>query len=260
MTAGHCTCNHPRTLHRRGVGRCMAVGCSCMFAPAGIPRARRPEPGPSATYTVDGNSTVLDFQGPTPEQKKLAQHARLSEREKLERALWQRVEWASLPLPVLQYHWAKSEGRQFRADGAYVEQRVLLEVQGGIWAADPGRHNRGSGYQKDCERLCLAAALGWRVMYFTEAMIKSGEAVRLIAKAMGLSEVKSGSYAPVPTLFDGPGRDAVSAVEVVRGRAHVAVQDLHRSEEEGLEEAPRSSRQIEVPGENSAPGRSGAVS
>jgi hypothetical protein len=38
------------------------------------------------------------------------------------------------------------------ADFAWPERMVLAEVQGGIWAANPGRHNRGSGYERDCER------------------------------------------------------------------------------------------------------------
>jgi very-short-patch-repair endonuclease len=112
----------------------------------------------------------------------------LSEREKLERLLWQRIDWARLPLPVLQYHWAKSEGRQFRSDGAYVAERILLEVQGGIWAQDPGRHNRGSGYEKDLERSNLAAILGWKLLAFSERMIKDGSAVRTIARALGRDE------------------------------------------------------------------------
>lgn len=113
---------------------------------------------------------------------------RLSEREKLERLLWQRIEYAGLPLPVLQYHWAKSEGRMFRSDGAYPEHKVLLEVQGGIWAEDPGRHNRGSGYERDCSRDNLAALLGWKLLRFTERMIKSSEATRTIARALGRDE------------------------------------------------------------------------
>jgi very-short-patch-repair endonuclease len=166
----------------------MAVGCSCLFAPSAVPRARRAEPALRGVATVDESGIVVEYRPPTPEQQKLAAHARLSEREKLERLLWQRIEWAGLPLPVLQYHWAKSEGRQFRSDGAYVAERILLEVQGGIWAQDPGRHNRGSGYERDCDRDNLAALLGWKLLRFTERMIKDGTAVQTILRALGRAD------------------------------------------------------------------------
>lgn len=134
--------------------------------------------------TVDAEGTVLAFERPN----ELPRAMRLSEREKLERALWARIEWAGLPLPVLQYRWALSEGRQYRSDGAYIQQGILLEVQGGIWARDPGRHNRGSGYERDCERDNLAALFGWKLLRFTERMIKDGTAVATIARALGRDE------------------------------------------------------------------------
>jgi very-short-patch-repair endonuclease len=106
-----------------------------------------------------------------------------SAKERLERMLWDRINEAGLPMPETQYHWARPE-RMFRSDFAYVEERILIEVQGGIWAANPGRHNRGSGYQDDARRTNLAMQLGWRLLAFTEAMIRSGEAVQTIRQAL----------------------------------------------------------------------------
>jgi very-short-patch-repair endonuclease len=97
--------------------------------------------------------------------------------------LWRRIEDAGLPLPIKQFYWARPE-RMFRSDFAYVSERILLEVQGGIWAANPGRHNRGAGYQADLSRANLAAILGWKLLAFSERMIRSGEAVATINRAL----------------------------------------------------------------------------
>jgi very-short-patch-repair endonuclease len=133
-----------------------------------VPRSRAAGVG-----HTDENGIVQDF-------KKLT---RESERTKLERALWRRIEEAGLPTPETQYRWALPE-RQFRSDFAWPSARLLAEVQGGIWAADPGRHNRGSGYEKDVERSNLAVLLGWRLLAFTERHIKDGTAVSTIRRAL----------------------------------------------------------------------------
>ncbi len=181
---GRCTCQppHPRILHRRGGGRCLVARCGCLFAPPPATH-RAADPPARGRATVDDSGVVLAYEPPEAERA-----IRLSEREKLERLLWQAIDWARLPLPVLQYRWALSEGRQYRADGAYPDAHVLLEVQGGIWATNPGRHNRGSGYERDCERDNLAALMGWKLLRFTERMIKDGTAVKTIARALGRDE------------------------------------------------------------------------
>ncbi len=107
----------------------------------------------------------------------------LSEREKLERMLLRRILDAGLPEPLRQFYWARPE-RMFRSDFAYETERILLEVQGGIWAKDPGRHNRASGYEADLSRSNLAVLLGWKLFAFSERMIRSGEAVQTIKRAL----------------------------------------------------------------------------
>lgn len=170
-------CAHGRADHRHnGAGRCNRPGCACLVGPGRLNKPVVAERTPAGgVLTVDGNGTVLDYQP-------AARHSE-SERTRLERMLWRRIEEAGLPLPVKQFYWARPE-RMFRSDFAYVAERILLEVQGGIWAANPGRHNRGSGYQADCERSNLAVILGWKLLAFTERMIKSGEAVQTIKLAI----------------------------------------------------------------------------
>ena len=102
----------------------------------------------------------------------------------LEMMLLARLERAGLPLGVGQH--PVVTGRQFRFDRAWPEHMVAVEVQGGVWTN--GAHSRGSGVQRDCLKLSMAAAVGWRVLPVTGEMIESGEAVRLIALALGASD------------------------------------------------------------------------
>jgi hypothetical protein len=95
-----------------------------------------------------------------------------------------RLERAGLPTGVGQH--PVVTGRQFRFDRAWPEHMVAVEVQGGVWTN--GAHSRGSGVQRDCLKLSMAAAVGWRCLPITREMIESGEAVRLIGLALGVSD------------------------------------------------------------------------
>jgi very-short-patch-repair endonuclease len=121
-----------------------------------------------------------------------------SERERLEEMLYRRILDAGLPEPQRQYYWARPE-RMFRSDFAYPSDRILLEVQGGIWAQNPGRHNRGSGYEDDLRRSNIAVLFGWRLLAFSERMITDGTAVETICKA--LEPTQPSDYQP--PLIDG---------------------------------------------------------
>lgn len=175
-------CSHRRAQHRnQGYGRCGVIGCLCL---AGPPKPAQPAvlaaaPRRVRARTVDGSSgLVVDVARPAE---------RPSERVRLENMLARRIAEAGLPEPTRQYLWARPE-RMYRSDFAYPNDRVLLEVQGGIWAANPGRHNRGAGYEQDCERSNLAALLGWRLLAFTERLIKDGTAVETIRRALAPAE------------------------------------------------------------------------
>jgi hypothetical protein len=91
-----------------------------------------------------------------------------------------RIALAGLPIPEHQHRFAHP--RRYRFDCAWVRERVAVEVQGGIW--NRGRHARGSGIAAECQKLSLAAAMGWRVLPVTREMIESGEAVALIRQAL----------------------------------------------------------------------------
>jgi hypothetical protein len=64
--------------------------------------------------------------------------------------------------------------RKWRADFFIdtLEYGILVEIQGAIW--NGGRHTRGKGYQADCERLNRATILGFKVLWGTPHMVRSG--------------------------------------------------------------------------------------
>lgn len=99
----------------------------------------------------------------------------------LEMALLTRLERHGLPLGDGQYRFVP--GRLYRFDRAWPAHLVAVEIQGGLWVN--GAHSRGSGVERDCVKLSIAAAMGWRVLPISKAMIEDGQAVDLIARALG---------------------------------------------------------------------------
>lgn len=83
---------------------------------------------------------------------------------------------------VAEYRFAPP--RRFRADFALIEQRVMIEVDGGVWTR--GRHTRGAGYVRDAEKRNLAASMGWLV--FTTFPGKELEVWPLVEKALLLRQ------------------------------------------------------------------------
>ena len=74
----------------------------------------------------------------------------------------------NLPTPERECHLIPE--RRFRWDFCWREQKVAVELQGGIFSG--GRHTRGAGYILDMEKNNLAVLSGWRVLYFTSFDLK----------------------------------------------------------------------------------------
>lgn len=177
-----CCCGHPSGDHRRGVGRCTRPACQCLQGPLPTVRADRSPARAAAvgTAVVDSSGVVVAFTPP----------ARQSERLRLEDMLWRRIDDAVLPIPIKQFYWARPE-RQFRSDFAYVAERLLLEVDGGIWMPGGGGHSHPMHLETQHHRDNLAVILGYRLLRFTEKMIRDGTAVDHIKRALQSIETVS---------------------------------------------------------------------
>lgn len=65
-----------------------------------------------------------------------------------------------LPAPVREHRFHPV--RRWRFDYAWIEHKVALEVEGGVWTG--GRHTRGAGFLGDIEKYNAAVLAGWRVV------------------------------------------------------------------------------------------------
>ena len=105
----------------------------------------------------------------------------------LELELLAQIRMVGLPEPVREYR--AIPGRRFRFDFAWVEQRLLVEVQGAIFVK--GGHSSGVGIMRDHEKNNLAVLNGWRVIYVNSKTIDSGKAIRDIETALTGGELQS---------------------------------------------------------------------
>jgi very-short-patch-repair endonuclease len=65
------------------------------------------------------------------------------------------------PTPEHRFH----PERRWRFDYAWLDAKIALEVEGGIWTG--GRHTSPKGFEADIEKYNAAACLGWRVLRTT---------------------------------------------------------------------------------------------
>ena len=101
----------------------------------------------------------------------------------LEDRLLFQIRAVGLPEPEREYMFAlEAMGRKWRFDFAYPGQMVGIEVQGGIWSR--GAHARGTGLERDYEKLNSAQLLGWTLFQFSRKTIESGKAVNIIEKVL----------------------------------------------------------------------------
>jgi very-short-patch-repair endonuclease len=87
---------------------------------------------------------------------------------------------SGLPRPIAEHRF--HEARKWRFDYAWPEQRVALEIEGGVYTG--GRHTRGKGFEKDCEKYNAATLAGWRVFRVTTGMLNDGRALAILSEAL----------------------------------------------------------------------------
>lgn len=64
-------------------------------------------------------------------------------------------------------------GRRFRCDLVWREARLVVEVQGGVWARRGG-HTGGQAQIDDMEKLNLLQLAGWRCLQVTPSQVTDG--------------------------------------------------------------------------------------
>lgn len=105
----------------------------------------------------------------------------------LQLALLGAITDAGLPAPTLEHQFARAAlGRQWRIDLAWIDERIALEIEGGIYAPGGGAHQRvgrGGRYLSDMEKYNTLAVWGWLLIRVTYDMIADGRALALLTQA-----------------------------------------------------------------------------
>ena len=78
--------------------------------------------------------------------------------------------WTTICGPELVAEHRFAPPRRWRTDRAHVGARVAIELEGGVWSG--GRHTRGAGFEKDCEKYNALSADGWLLWRFTAGMLE----------------------------------------------------------------------------------------
>jgi very-short-patch-repair endonuclease len=118
---------------------------------------------------------------------------------------------AGLPEPEREYRFHST--RKWRADFAYPDLKLLIEIEGGFFARKgskrcpvcknlpSGRHLTGKGARADAEKYNSATLLGFRLLRFLPEQVKSGEALTIIEAA--IKAIQTGfSSVPIQSRLD----------------------------------------------------------
>lgn len=84
--------------------------------------------------------------------------------------------------PEREFHFM--DGRKWRADFAFVDEKILVEIEGGVFTR--GGHTRGAAYTKNCQKYNHAALLGYRILRFTTDQVLNGDAIDMTCKVLGI--------------------------------------------------------------------------
>jgi len=83
-------------------------------------------------------------------------------------------------LPYVREHrFALEIGRQWRFDFAWPEQKVALEVEGGVHFGK-SRHTTSGGFIEDCHKYNAAAVMGWTLIRADPRLVTKGWALEYV--------------------------------------------------------------------------------
>jgi hypothetical protein len=92
------------------------------------------------------------------------------------------IRHAHLPEPEAEFRF--SGDRLWRFDYAWREEKLAVEIEGGISRWKPGRHTRAIGYQCDLDKYNTAVLMGWRLLRFSTRDILEGRAIDFVRAAL----------------------------------------------------------------------------
>lgn len=97
-------------------------------------------------------------------------------KSKLETLFWLQLMALSdsVPMPSPEYRFHPV--RLWRIDFAWPALKLAVELEGGIWTH--GRHTRGAGVKADMEKYNALAKMGWVLLRYDGAAVRSGDAAR----------------------------------------------------------------------------------
>lgn len=82
------------------------------------------------------------------------------------------------PEPVREYRFCPA--RRWKADFAFPNALVLVEIEGGVWLGRKGRHTNPRGFIADCEKYNTAALLGYAVIRLTGEYLNADYISKLV--------------------------------------------------------------------------------
>jgi len=98
----------------------------------------------------------------------------------LESILHNQIRAAGRPAPVTEFLFHHE--RKWRADFAWPEAMVILEVEGGTWTR--GRHVRPKGFAEDICKSNAAQLMGYTALKATGEQIRQGLAIQWLSEAL----------------------------------------------------------------------------
>ena len=88
--------------------------------------------------------------------------------------------WRCLEGPVLEREYRFHPERKWRADYAHLGSKTLFEIDGAVFSG--GRHTRGVGFTKDCEKHLAAWLLGWSVVRLVGSQVTGDNLEQIIRR------------------------------------------------------------------------------
>ena len=82
------------------------------------------------------------------------------------------------PTPEFMFH----PIRRWRCDYCWIDQQIILEVEGGIFTN--GRHSRGAGMKEDMNKYNEAAIMGYRIIRVVPTELSSIKTINILRRIL----------------------------------------------------------------------------